>query len=226
MKSTVVDESLSTTTTRVLFQRIYLIYLKRQQNEKFVPNVWEEVLFQVPIEWRVINMNIHGLLMFLVTLHNSLMTMVKHWGLTGCPMEWLWLCIGDGALRCSLSMSPRDLPHSPMYCSGQLMCGHLNLYITPHFWSLLSLSLGAMRRVLMVLVPLKCTWIPKLLHDLLKLFPSPWMYGTTIEMFLLFDPLLLLLGCWIGCLSIVDVVFGDKFVLPSVESPWWEIASL
>ena len=27
----------------------------------------------------------------------------------------------------------------------------------------------------LVLVPLKCTWIPKLLHVLLNLCPSPWM---------------------------------------------------
>ena len=51
----------------------------------------------------------------------------------------------------------------------------------------------------MVLVPLKCTWIPKLLHIFFNLFPSPWIYGTTMEMFLLlFDPLLLL-----GWLSVV-----------------------
>ena len=34
-KSTVVDESLSTSTTRVLLQRKPLMYLKRQQNEKY-----------------------------------------------------------------------------------------------------------------------------------------------------------------------------------------------
>ena len=47
----------------------------------------------------------------------------------------------------------------------------------PTFWSLLSLSLGAMRRVLMVLLPLKCTWILKLLDIFLNLFPSLWMYS-------------------------------------------------
>ena len=39
----------------------------------------------------------------------------------------------------------------------------------PIFWSLLSLSLGAMSRVFMVLVPLVCTCIPLLLHVLLNL---------------------------------------------------------
>ena len=78
-------------------------------------------------------------------------------------------------LKCSLSWSPNDLPDSPTYFSGQLICGHLNLYITPLFCNLLSLSLGAIRSVLMVLVPLKCTGIPKLLHVFLNLPPNPWM---------------------------------------------------
>ena len=43
----------------------------------------------------------------------------------------------------------------------------------------------------MVLATFKCTWIPILLHVLLNLSPSPWMYGTTMEMLLLFVPLLL-----------------------------------
>ena len=47
-----------------------------------------------------------------------------------------------------------------------------------------------------MLVPLKCTCIPLLLHVLLNLSPSPYMHGTTVEMFwlllLLLDPLVLL----------------------------------
>ena len=93
---------------------------------------------------------------------------------------------GEWALRCSLSLSLKDLPNSRMYSTEQLMCGHLNLYIIPLFWSLLSLSIGAMRRVLRVLLPLKCTWIPpavagpiELLLQLVSItlcrgaFPSP-----------------------------------------------------
>ena len=102
--------------------------------------------------------------MFLMTPSIHLSTIVKHLGLTGCSVEWLWWCMGDQALRCSFSLSLKVLPDSPMHSSGQLICGHLNLYMTPLLWSLLSLSLGAMRRVLMVLLPLKGTWIPKLLH--------------------------------------------------------------
>ena len=43
------------------------------------------------------------------------------------------------------------------------------------FCSLVSLSLGAMSKSLMVLDPLKCTWIPFLLHVLLNLAPNHYM---------------------------------------------------
>ena len=87
--------------------------------------------------------------MFFMTPCESLSTIVKHSGLTGWPVELLWWCTGDGALRCSLSLSPKVLLDSPIYSSGQLMCGHLNLYMNLLFWGLLSLSLGAMRRLFM-----------------------------------------------------------------------------
>ena len=97
------------------------------------------------------------------------------------------------ALRCSLNLSPNDLPDSVMYSCGQLMSGHLDLYLTLLFGSLLHLSLGAMRRVLMLLLPLKCTQIPNLLHVLFNLSSSLCMYGTTMEIFLMFHSLLLML---------------------------------
>ena len=78
-------------------------------------------------------MNAMASFMFLVTSHDALSTIVKHLVLTRCLVEWLLWCLGDGALRCSLSLFPNDLPDSPMYFSGQLMCGHLNLYMTPLF---------------------------------------------------------------------------------------------
>ena len=55
---------------------------------------------------------------------------------------------GDGVLRCSLSLSPNGLPVSPMYSSGQLICGYLYLYMIPIFCSLISLSLGTISSVL------------------------------------------------------------------------------
>ena len=100
-------------------------------------------------------------LMFLVNPYVSLCTIVKQSGLNGCPVELL--CWGMGLLRYSLSLSPNVLPDSQVDSLGQFMCWHLNLLITPLFWSLLSLSLGAMRSVFIVFVPLKCTFIPLLL---------------------------------------------------------------
>ena len=87
----------------------------------------------------------------------------------------------DGALRYSLILSPNTLPDSPLYFSGQFICGHLNWQITPLFCNLLSLSLGAMRSVFMVFVPLKCTCVPLVLHVLLNFSHIPCMYGTTME---------------------------------------------
>ena len=72
----------------------------------------------------------------------------------------------------------------------------------------------------MVLLPLKCTCIPLLLHVLLNLSPSPSMYGTTMEMFLLLlfavgsPVVIVMVGLVIpGNWSMVDVVFGYKFLL-------------
>ena len=69
-------------------------------------------------------------------------------------MVWLWVCIGDGSLRCSFNLSPKDQPDSLIYSSRQLLCRYLNWHITALFCILLSLSLVAMIRVLMVLLPL------------------------------------------------------------------------
>ena len=99
-------------------------------------------------------------LMFLAFPCGSLCTMVKQSGLIGYPEVLLCWCMGDGALRCSFTLSPNLLPDSPMYSSGQLICGHLNLYIVPLFCSLWSLSLGAMRSVFTVFVPLNQSCIP------------------------------------------------------------------
>ena len=125
-------------------------------------------------------------LMFLVVPCPSLWTMLKQSGLIGCPVELVSWLLEDGALRCSLSLSPNALPVSPMNSSGQLLCGHLYLYITPLFCSLVSLSLGPASNVLMVFEPLKCTCIPFLLHVLLNFSPNPCIYGTTMERFLWF----------------------------------------
>ena len=45
------------------------------------------------------------------------------------------------------------------------------------FWQILSLSLGAMKRNLMVLVPLNCTWDTKTIAGLFQLFPKFFCVG-------------------------------------------------
>ena len=75
------------------------------------------------------------------------------------------------------------------------------IYIYPTLLKFVGPVLGGHKKGFVVLVPLKCTWIPKLLHVLLNLpLPSLWMYGTTMEIFLLFDLLLLLLLGWLSVL--------------------------
>ena len=62
-------------------------------------------------------------LMVLEWLLTSLCTMLNWSGSMGCPVVVLWWCMGEGALKCSLTLSPKDLPDSPMYVLGQFMLG-------------------------------------------------------------------------------------------------------
>ena len=87
--------------------------------------------------------------MVLLTPCASQSTKVKHLKSTGCLVVWLCWWIGDGDLRCFLSLSPKFLPDFLMHSSGQSALGHLNWYITQLFdiWC-----------------PVWCTWMPKLLQ--------------------------------------------------------------
>ena len=124
-------------------------------------------------------------LMYLVVPCASLWTMLKQSGLIGCPVEMVCWWMGDGALKCSLSLSLNALPVSPMYSSGQSICGHLYLYMTPLFCSLMSLSSDTINSIFIVFEPLKSTCIPFLLHILLNSSPNSCINGTTMERFLL-----------------------------------------
>ena len=53
-------------------------------------------------------------LMVLEWLLTSLCTMLNCSGSMGCPVVVLCKWMGEGALKCSLTLSPRDLPYSPM----------------------------------------------------------------------------------------------------------------
>ena len=62
--------------------------------------------------WMWMNM---ASLMVLERLLTSLCTMLNCSGSIGCPVVVLCRWMGEGALKCSLTLSPRDLPDSPMY---------------------------------------------------------------------------------------------------------------
>ena len=79
------------------------------------------------------------------------LSMVTVW-----PEMLEWLCIGEGAFRCSLNLSAKFLADSPMYSSSQSILSHLYLYMTPIFLRSGPLSFAAMRRFLMVGPPLRC----------------------------------------------------------------------
>ena len=121
--------------------------------------------------------------------------MVKHFKSIGWPVDWLHWWMGDGALRCSLNLSPKVLPDILCIVLDNLYEGNLSWYISLLFWYMLSLSWGTMSRVHIVLFPLKCTCMPKLLQVFLYFLLSPLMYGTIMNMFLFPDPMLLMLLC-------------------------------
>ena len=108
-------------------------------------------------------MNIASL-MFLAILLSSLPTILKLSRDTSWPMVLWWSMMGDGAVICSLNLSPKVLPDSPIYSSSQSTLPHLYLYITPLFLSMVPLSLRCTSRSLMVLPPLKYTSTPCLLQ--------------------------------------------------------------
>ena len=112
--------------------------------------------------------------MVLQRFWSSLPSMEKLSIVTSWPEMVRWSCMGDGALRCSLYLSSKFLADSPIYSSSQSTLLHLYLYMTPLFLRSGSLSLGAIRRSLMVWPPLRCTSIPYFLQMFLQLSLSPW----------------------------------------------------
>ena len=144
------------------------------------------VLSQVPIEWRVINKNIHGLLYV--------------------PGDPLWIPVKYGQAfraylvsyrgwdpKVFLEPVPKGSAWFPYVFLQTVDVWAFKSIFNPTFCSLLSLSLGGHKKGFDGVSPFEIHLAPKLLHVLLNFSPSLWMYGTTVEFFL-FDPLLLLLG--------------------------------
>ena len=105
----------------------------------------------------------------------------------------------------------------------------------PTFWSLLSLSIGTMRRVLMVLLPLKCIWIPKVLQVLFNFSLSPcvgYHYGNifVVEYFIVGTVVLVPNGffahhdcCVCGLSSCVDWYYTMQQSLFYFSHVYWYI---
>ena len=71
-------------------------------------------------------MNIASL-MSLAILLSSLPTMLKLSRETSWPVLFWWSMMGDGVLICSLNLSPKVLPDSPIYSTSQSTLPHLYL---------------------------------------------------------------------------------------------------
>ena len=78
-------------------------------------------------------------LMVLVTTCSSLPTMLKHSSLTGCPLVWLWWCIGDWAIKCSFNLSPQMICLTPLYIPLGNYCVGIEVRELSHFSYIYSL---------------------------------------------------------------------------------------
>ena len=82
-----------------------------------------------------------------------------------------------GALRCSFSLSPKDLPDSHMYSSEQLMCEHLNLFNTLLFLVFNVFILGGHEKGSDGVVTFKVHLDAQTIAGLLELFPKSFCIG-------------------------------------------------
>ena len=102
--------------------------------------------------------------MVLLTPCDSLSAMVKHSKLTGCPlisqlMDREWGC------KMLLQSVPKSPPRFPYVFLWAIPVRALKPGILPHFFDIFCPGpLGAMSKVQMVLLFLRCTFMSKLLH--------------------------------------------------------------
>ena len=119
-----------------------------------------------------------------VRFWSFLPTMVKSLMLILWPEVLQWSNIGEGAFWCSLNLSAKVPADSPIYSSSHPCSLHLYLYMAPLLLVIGSLSLGTIRRLLMV-CPLKWPCTPNLLHVFFILSLKPSWHGTTMYKFCL-----------------------------------------
>ena len=154
--------------------------------------------------------------MSLVTPCDSLSTMVKHSGLTGCPVKLLWWCIGDGALRCSLSLSPKVLPDSPIYSSGHDVCAFKSIYDPTLLKFVVPVLEGHKKgfngvglfEIYLDPQAVACSFEPS------SQSKDAWYhYGDVLDVVVVVGSTLVVRLVVSGCLSIVVVVFGADAIL-------------
>ena len=85
--------------------------------------MWKLVLSNVSVKRGVLYPDIHGFLDGPGLAVYFFMNYAELVGSMGWPVVELWRCMGEGALKCSLILSPSVLPDSPMYELGQFMWG-------------------------------------------------------------------------------------------------------
>ena len=86
--------------------------------------MWQLVLAQVSVEGGVLHVDEHGLLDCTGMAVNILVHYVELVGVHGMSCGGAVVVYGEGALKCSFTLSPKDLPDSPMYALGKLMWGY------------------------------------------------------------------------------------------------------
>ena len=119
-------------------------------------------------------MNVHSLL---YVPGDSLSTMVKHFGLTGCPVEWLWWHIGA---------------QFPYVFFRTVDVWTFKYIYDPTLLKFAVPVLGGHEKGFYGVGPFEMHLDPKAVACPFELPPTLWMKGTTMEMFmLLLDPLLL-----------------------------------
>ena len=132
--------------------------------QNFVPNMWQVVFSHIPIEGRIIDSNVNGLLDGSGNAMSPLPMILKLSTDVLWPVVLSWSKIGDGAFKCSFYISSKVLADFPMYSSSHSVLPHLYQYIMLLCFLISSLSFGNISKLFKVFPPLKYAWTSYLLQ--------------------------------------------------------------
>ena len=107
----------------------------------------------------------------------SLPTMLKLSMVVRWPVVVWWLCIGEGAFRCSLYLCSNVVAISPMHSSLHSTLSNLYQYIIQLLHCIRSLSFDDTSMFLITLLPLKYVLMPYLPHMPLVLLQRAHTYN-------------------------------------------------